>query len=123
MNYPYATLYFNTKRAKQRLTRFFLSEPEHKPTVSFHGSPKTLLANDQREGADQPRQSQREVLQVWRLELMRSADAPGSRVRWSVRLSSRRSRSAELTPESATKGWSSCSYSNEPEKSRNRTGC
>jgi len=57
MNYPYATLYFDTKRAKQRLTRLFQSGPERKPTVSFIESPEAPVASDQREGAGQPEQS------------------------------------------------------------------
>jgi hypothetical protein len=51
MNYPYATLYFDTKRAKQRLTRLFQSGPEHKPTV------ETPVASDQRKDAERPEQS------------------------------------------------------------------
>jgi hypothetical protein len=57
MNYPYATLYFDTKRAKQRLDRFFQSGPERKPTVCFIESPKAPVAGDQREGADRSEQS------------------------------------------------------------------
>jgi hypothetical protein len=61
MNYPYATLYFDTRQAKQRLTRFFQSGPERKPTVCFNESPEAPVASDQREDADRPEQSKENV--------------------------------------------------------------
>ncbi len=62
MNYPYTTLYFDTKRAKERLTRLFQPGPEqHADSLLSPITRSAPVANDQREGADRPQQSKESV--------------------------------------------------------------